>query len=104
MSSSSHISEHLTGSVVLLLVSALTTMYITYGRREFLIVICVSGLITLLGAVFAAIVAGHNRFRLWVRYDSPPGKALVERLKEHQISHLKALKDDMVFQVRRGRD
>ena len=44
----------------------LTTMYVTYGYTEFLVVISIAGFICALGAVFAAIVAGHNRFRLWV--------------------------------------
>ena len=42
-------------------------MYVTYGYTEFLVVISIAGFICALGAVFAAIVAGHNRFRLWVR-------------------------------------
>ena len=44
----------------------LSTMYVTYGYTEFLVVISIAGFICALGAVFAAIVAGHNRFRLWV--------------------------------------
>ena len=41
-------------------------MYVTYGYTEFLVVISIAGFICALGAVFAAIVAGHNRCRLWV--------------------------------------
>ena len=34
-----------------------------------------------------------------MRYDSPPGKALLERLKCEQEQQLQKLKDDMAFQV-----
>ena len=36
---------------------------------------------------------------LQVRYDSPPGKALLERLKCEQEQQLLKLKEDMAFQV-----
>ena len=42
------------------MVSALATMYVTYGRTEFLVVICVSGVFCLFLAVFAAIIAGEG--------------------------------------------
>ena len=48
---------------MLLLISALATMFVTYGRMEFLVVVCVSGVVTIFGIVFASIVVGHNRFR-----------------------------------------
>ncbi|GAX78659.1 hypothetical protein CEUSTIGMA_g6097.t1 [Chlamydomonas eustigma] len=85
-------------SVVLLLAAALTSMFITFGQTEFLTVTCVAGAITLLGIVFASILAGHNRFRLWVRYDSPEGKKMVEKLKRKQMEKLEALKADLIFQ------
>ncbi len=90
-------------SVVCLFVSALATMYITYGDTEFMIVVCVSGSITCICAVFAAIVAGHNRFRLWIRYESPEGKAMVERNRERAgreyVEELSALKEELSVQL-----
>lgn len=87
------------GSVVCLLVSAVATMYITYGRTEFIVVAATAGVITLIGVVFASIVAGHNRFRLWVRYSSPEGKALIANVKRDEMEKLEKLKRDLIFQV-----
>mmetsp|Transcript_21398 Transcript_21398/g.46858 ORF Transcript_21398/g.46858 Transcript_21398/m.46858 type:complete len:243 (-) Transcript_21398:1333-2061(-) len=62
------------GSVVLLVGSALAMMYVNYKRYEFLVVACTTGVIILLGAIFASVVAGRNRFILWARFDSPLAK------------------------------
>ncbi|KAG2489526.1 hypothetical protein HYH03_011977 [Edaphochlamys debaryana] len=58
-------------SVVLLATMALATMYVTYTRAQFLIVVVTAGVFALAMAAFAAVIAGHNRFRLWARYESP---------------------------------
>lgn len=58
-------------SVVLLGAGALASMYVTYTRMEFLVVAIATGVLACMCAAFAAVIAGHNRFRLWARYDSP---------------------------------
>lgn len=68
-------------SVVLLVAQALGTMYITFGQTEFLIVICSTGTFACLGAAFAAVIAGRNRFVLWARYESPLAKERIARDK-----------------------
>ena len=55
------------GSVLLLLGAAMLTCYLNFGQTEFIIVAVVVGVLGLLGAAFAAIVAGRNRFILWAR-------------------------------------
>jgi hypothetical protein len=87
------------GSVVLLLLSALVDMYINYNYTDFLIVTCVAGSIALGGAAFAAIVAGRNRFIMWVRFSSPEGKAIVEKSKRLDGAQLDALRQQLAFQI-----
>ncbi len=57
--------------MVLLGAGALASMYVTYTRMEFLVVAIATGVLACSCAAFAAVIAGHNRFRLWARYDSP---------------------------------
>jgi len=87
-------------SVVFIMVAALAAMYMTYGRVEFMVVVCVSGAIALVTGVLAAIVAGHGRFRLWIRFESPLGKQLLERLRGHEQKELVKLKQELEFQTR----
>ncbi|KAG1661447.1 hypothetical protein FOA52_006810 [Chlamydomonas sp. UWO 241] len=87
-------------SVIFIMVAAFSGMWINYGFTEFMIVICVSGFLALLVGVFAAIIAGHNRFRLWVRFDSPLGKDLFEKLRAHESKELARLKQELEFQTR----
>uniref|UniRef100_A0A7S0RWL3 Transmembrane protein n=1 Tax=Chlamydomonas leiostraca TaxID=1034604 RepID=A0A7S0RWL3_9CHLO len=91
-------------SVVTLLLSALTAMFVTYGQTEFIIVAAVTGTIVLLAIVFAAVVAGHNRFRLWVRYDSPEGRALVAARDRECGDGLAKLQEELMFQVEELRE
>lgn len=71
--------------MVLLACTALLSMYITYGAVEFFIVVGFTAVMVLAVAAFAAVIAGHNRFRMWARYDSPLGLERSARRKQpHQ--------------------
>ena len=59
--------------MVLLLLTAILSMYITYKPVEFWIVTGIAMGMCVLGGAFAATVAGRNRFLMWARYDSPKG-------------------------------
>ena len=40
-----------------------------------------------------------SRFRLWIRYDSPEGRALVDQRDHELASKLQGLEEDLLFQV-----
>ena len=88
------------GSVLLLLVAALLTVYCKMGQTEFIIIAAVSGVVALSGAVFAAIVAGRNRFILWARYGSEEGKIMVQNLQADEAKLLNAMRTELEFQTR----
>ncbi|KAG2433795.1 hypothetical protein HXX76_008155 [Chlamydomonas incerta] len=82
-------------SVGLLLAQALATMYVTFSSLEFWIIIGFAGFFAIVTAVFAAVIAGHNRFRMWARYDSPLAieRRVVERLVEERQRRTKAAEE-----------
>lgn len=86
-------------SVLLLTFSAIPTIYITYGWTEFLVVSVVGAIMVCITAALAAIVAGRNRFRLWIRYESPEGQAYMDAVRFHELKELKELKIELDCQV-----
>jgi hypothetical protein len=88
------------GSVLLLLGAAMLTCYLNFGQTEFIIVAVVVGVIALLGAAFAAIVAGRNRFILWARYGSEEGLKMINNLSEDEEKLLGKVKAELEFQTR----
>lgn len=91
-------------SVVLLLLAALLTMFLTYGRTQFYVVAGAAGSMSGLGAVMAAVVAGRNRFILWVRYDSPEGLEFTGRSRAKELDELKRLKGILEYKINELRE
>lgn len=87
------------GSVVLLLAAAILTVYLKFGRNEFIIIVAITGTIVLLGAAFAAIIAGRNRFILWARYGSEEGLRMMKNLEDQSQKALEQMRTELEFQV-----
>ncbi|KAG2446407.1 hypothetical protein HYH02_008401 [Chlamydomonas schloesseri] len=82
-------------SVGLLMAQALAIMYVTFRPLEFYIIIGFTGVFALMTAAWAAALAGHNRFRMWARYDSPLAieRRVVEKLVEERQRRAKAAEE-----------